>query len=48
MLRDMKDKIVYHGSYTQVSKIDLDCCEKGKDFGKGFYVTTDRNQAINF
>ena len=44
----MKDKIVYHGSYTQVSKIDLRCCENGKDFGQAFYLTTDRNEAINF
>ena len=30
---------VYHGSYTAIEKIDLNRCEVGKDFGRGFYVT---------
>jgi hypothetical protein len=37
--------IVYHGSYTLVSLIDLSKCEKHKDFGQGFYVTKYRRQA---
>ena len=34
----------YHGSYTEVRNIDLDKSESGKDFGKGFYLTS--NKAI--
>ena len=40
--------LLYHGSYAAVEKIDLGCCAKGKDFGKGFYLTSDPNQARNF
>lgn len=40
--------IVYHGSYMEVSHPELKECREGKDFGKGFYITTDRNQAIKF
>lgn len=39
---------LYHGSYTIVETPDLSLCEKGKDFGKGFYLTTDIEQARNF
>lgn len=39
---------VYHGSYMEVSQPDLKECKEGKDFGRGFYITTDRNQAIKF
>jgi len=37
--------IVYHGSYTEITKIDLAKCEPNKDFGKGFYVTKIKEQA---
>jgi hypothetical protein len=36
---------VWHGSYTTIEKIDLSFCEKGKDFGRGFYVTNLPEQA---
>ncbi|MDR2206186.1 MAG: DUF3990 domain-containing protein [Flavobacteriaceae bacterium] len=36
---------VYHGSYTAIEKIDLNLCEAGKDFGRGFYVTNLYKQA---
>jgi len=36
---------VYHGSYTQIEVVDLEKCEIGKDFGRGFYVTKIREQA---
>lgn len=39
---------LYHASYKIVEKIDLSLCAAGKDFGKGFYVTTDYNQACRF
>ena len=36
---------VYHGSYIEVSVIDLSKCELGRDFGRGFYVTKLHEQA---
>lgn len=32
--------ILYHGSYTEVSEIDLSKCRAGLDFGQGFYLTS--------
>ncbi len=40
--------LLYHGSNTEVNKIDLGKCEEGKDFGKGFYLTTSYQQAQHF
>ena len=37
--------IVYHGSYTEIQKVDLSKCEPRKDFGRGFYVTKIKEQA---
>ena len=36
---------VYHGSYTEISEIDLSKSQTNKDFGKGFYVTKFREHA---
>lgn len=43
-----KNLTFYHGSYTEVQNIDLNESASGKDFGKGFYVTTDLEQAQKF
>ena len=40
--------ILFHGSYAKVEKIDLGMCANAKDFGKGFYLTSDVNQARSF
>ena len=40
--------ILYHGSYTPVEAIDLQRCSTRKDFGKGFYLTSDISQARRF
>ena len=40
--------LLYHGSYACVEEIDLGQCEAGKDFGKGFYLTSDFHQARSF
>lgn len=40
--------VVYHAGYIPIKKIDLSLCSVGKDFGKGFYTTTDYNQACKF
>ena len=39
---------VFHGSYCEVTEPDLEKCRHGKDFGRGFYVTTSRSQALRF
>jgi hypothetical protein len=39
---------VYHGSYIEISDIDLNKCQANKDFGQGFYVTKFLVQAQNW
>lgn len=39
--------ILYHGSYTDFAQIDLSLSQKGKDFGKGFYLSDNYDQAYN-
>ena len=41
-------QLLYHGSYTEVSAIDLSFCKPGLDFGKGFYLTSSYQQARSF
>lgn len=43
-----KDLVLYHGSYTAVERPDLNECRKGKDFGRGFYLTSSKKQAERF
>ena len=46
---NLKDgMLLYHGSYTPVERIDLGMCSDAKDFGKGFYLTSDLSQARSF
>ena len=40
--------ILYHGSYTAVQQPDLRKSAAGKDFGSGFYLTSDHEQAKAF
>lgn len=37
---------LYYGSYTKVEIPDLSMCRREKDFGRGFYLTTDRKPAL--
>ncbi len=37
--------ILYHGTNEDISEIDLSKSRLGKDFGVGFYLTSDRNVA---
>ncbi len=48
MQHDELSGLLFHGSYTAVSKIDLNIGVLKKDFGKGFYTTNSRNQAEKF
>ena len=43
-----KNGILYHGSYTEVSDIDLAMCGTGLDFGRGFYLSSSRQQALSY
>lgn len=38
---------LYHGSDTRIIEIDLERSRPYKDFGKGFYLSADYNQALN-
>ena len=49
MVTELTDGIVlYHGSYCKVRQADINRCRRYKDFGQGFYLTTDKEQAENF
>lgn len=39
--------ILYHGSNLVIREIDLSRSRKGKDFGKGFYLNANRDQAFS-
>jgi len=39
---------LYHGSYCIVKVPNLEMCHAGRDFGRGFYLTTDLDQAKRF
>lgn len=39
--------ILYHGSNIEIERIDLSKSRPNKDFGKGFYLTEDKQQAQN-
>lgn len=38
-------KTLYHGSYTAIDKIELRRGRRGKDFGQGFYLSDNLDQA---
>lgn len=40
--------LLYHGSYTKITSIDLSYSKRSLDFGKGFYLTTSYEQARNY
>lgn len=41
----MSKIILYHGTIADFSTVDLKHAKANKDFGRGFYLTTDLNQA---
>ena len=38
--------ILYHGSNVRIVNIDLQRSKPNKDFGKGFYCSDDKQQAL--
>ena len=38
--------ILYHGTNADIEEIDLEKGLRHKDFGKGFYLTPDKNTAV--
>lgn len=39
---------LYHGSNIEITAVDLNRTRRGKDFGRGFYVSADYMQAVEF
>lgn len=39
--------ILYHGSNVIIENIDLTRSKPNKDFGKGFYLSSDEEQAFH-
>ena len=39
--------ILYHGSNMEISEIDLAKSRPYKDFGKAFYLSSDKQQALS-
>jgi len=39
--------VLYHGSTTEIKEIDLTLSKPNKDFGKGFYLSNNFEQAYN-
>ena len=49
MIKNLQEgMLLYHGSYCEVSEPDIGKCSPFKDFGRGFYLTTERSQAEQF
>lgn len=38
---------LYHGSNVEIDRIDLSRSKRGKDFGRGFYLNANRQQALD-
>lgn len=38
---------LFHGSNVVINEIDLSLTKKGKDFGQGFYLNADKDQALS-
>ena len=38
--------ILYHGSFAEIEEIDLTLSKPNKDFGKGFYLSDNFEQAF--
>lgn len=48
-MKNLENRMVlYHGSYCVVEYPDLEKCAVFKDFGRGFYLTTSKEQAKSF
>lgn len=45
MYRKLKT-VLYHGTVSEIQKIDVKLGRERKDFGKGFYMAVTKNQAI--
>ena len=39
--------ILYHGTNASFEAIDLSCSRPNKDFGRGFYLSADKEQALS-
>lgn len=44
----MKEIRLYHGTIAHITRVNLNHTKVFKDFGEGFYTTSDLPQAIKF
>ena len=42
MYRKLKN-VLYHGTISEIKKVDVSKGRDKKDFGKGFYIATSKN-----
>lgn len=45
MYRNIKT-VLYHGTISEISSVDVSAGKNRKDFGQGFYMSESRQQAI--
>lgn len=45
MCQDIKTTL-YHGTISEINKVDVSLGRDRKDFGKGFYIALTKSQAI--
>lgn len=45
MYRDIR-KVLYHGTISEIKKVDVKAGRSRKDFGQGFYMSVSRQQAV--
>lgn len=48
MQKLIEGTLLYHGSYTEISSVDLAYSKRTLDFGRGFYLTSSYEQALNY
>lgn len=48
MIREKTNMVIYHGTASKFQVPDINYTRGQKDFGKGFYTTTDKAQAEQF
>lgn len=45
MYRNIKT-VLYHGTVSEISHVEVSLGRRRKDFGKGFYMAVSKNQAV--
>lgn len=48
MIEISEGMLLYHGSYTEIPRVDLGKCSRGLDFGTVFYLTSSYEKAYSY